>query len=256
MKKRCWDVKCIVLFSGGMDSTILLYHALQQYDTVVALSFDYGQRHSLELKCANDTISTLLSEGADIVHKVIDLKFLQHIAHSSSLTNLNIDTPDVRIVRGEAQPLSYVPCRNMLFLSIAAAAAESESCGDVLYGAAQADSLAGYWDGSNEFLTSINSILSLNREHKINIVAPLINKTKEDIIRMGVLLKVMYSKTYTCYSGDDKPSIYSPSSSLRLQGFTRAGFIDPLEYKEQDMLNTHWKKSNCIKIPYEQYLFI
>jgi len=231
--------KLILLFSGGSDSTVILHKATEQFDEIHTLIFDYDQRHKQEIYCAYDQLIDIKKRYPNklITHKVIDVSYIKDIAPTSSLTNDSIATPDVHTIRGEAQPASYVPFRNMMFLSIAASYAEAQDAKTIWYGAAQADSLAGYWDGSPEFLESINNCIMLNREHKIEIVAPLINMSKKDIVLEGIRLQVDFSKTLTCYSGEELADVNSASSSLRLQGFIQAGFIDPLEYKQQEKLN-------------------
>jgi len=210
----------VVPISGGMDSTVLLHWACTQYDVVHALSFDYAQRHRRELVYAQDQALICANKKiAKVTHKTIDISFIRDIAPTSSLTNNNIVTPDVRIIRGEAQPKSYVPNRNMMMLSIATAYAEAQGARTVWHGAAQADSLAGYFDGDITFVDAMNNVNALNREHRVTIDAPLIDMSKADIIRRGVLLRVDFAKTYTCYSGGELADINSASSSLRLQGF-------------------------------------
>jgi 7-cyano-7-deazaguanine synthase len=239
----------VIPFSGGMDSSVLVHLALSEGYFVHVLSFNYGQRHSQELDCAAKQIQKLKSLYPNLKsYKTIDVSYIKDIAPTSSLTNNDIETPDVRKIKGEAQPKSYVPNRNMMFLSIAAAWAESIGATEVWHGAAQADSLAGYWDGSPEFLESINNVLSLNREKRIEIKAPLIELSKAEIIKLGVKNKVDFGLTYTCYSGEEKPDAYSASSSLRLQGFMEAGYKDPLQYKQQDQLEEVYSKRGCKEI--------
>lgn len=241
--------KVVVPISGGMDSTVILYKAVNQFgsENVFGLSYDYGQRHKRELKLAEYHVNKLKIKE----WQTIDTSFIKTLAPTSSLTNNDIETPDIRKMAGEAQPKSYVPNRNMIFLSIAASYAEAVGADTVYHGATKVDSLAGYWDASPEFLPAINDILALNRETRIKIQAPLIDMDKADIIREGVSLKVKFSKTYTCYSGDNLCDANSPSSALRVKGFANAGYIDPLPYK-QDLSNV-WKKYNCRLIEYDTY---
>lgn len=240
--------KVVLAFSGGMDSSVLLHMAAAKFDEVYCLFFDYGQRHKKELQCAEKQLKSL-NKGVEML--VIDTP-LNVLAPTSSLTNPDIDTPDVREMRGEAQPKSYVAFRNMLFISYLLSYAEGIGANTVWYGAAQVDSLAGYWDGSPEFLKEINDVAALNREHRIVVEAPLLTMSKKDIILEGIRLGVKFSDTWTCYAGEEKADAYSPSSSLRLQGFASAGYIDPVPYK-QDLTNV-WKQNNCKNIPYETYL--
>jgi len=232
-----------------MDSTVILHQAVEKFgrDNVFGLSYDYGQRHKKELELAEYHVNRLKIKE----WQTIDTTFIRKLAPTSSLTNNDIETPDIREVAGEAQPKSYVPNRNMIFLSIAASYAEAVGAGTVYHGATKIDSLAGYWDASPEFLPTINGVLSLNRETKITIEAPLINMDKADIVREGVRLFVMFSKTYTCYSGDDLSDANSPSSALRIKGFANAGYIDPIPYKQD--LSAVWDKYKCRLINYETY---
>lgn len=240
--------KVVLAFSGGMDSSVLLHMAAEKFDEVYCLFFDYGQRHKKELDCTQKQLKSLKKS---IEMKVIETP-LNVLAPTSSLTNKDIDTPDVREMRGEAQPKSYVAFRNMLFISYLLSYAEGIRADTVWYGAAQVDSLAGYWDGSSQFLEIINNVAALNREHRIKVEAPLLTMSKKDIILEGIRLGVKFSDTWTCYAGEEKADVYTPSSSLRLQGFVEAGYIDPLPYK-QDLSNV-WKTNKCKQIPYENYL--
>lgn len=242
--------KIVVLVSGGMDSVVLLYKAVEAVgnSNVYTLTFNYGQRHSKELACASYHIDKV---GCSKQHKTINATFIKELAPTSSLTNISIDTPNIHEMAGEAQPKSYVPNRNMIFLSIAASYAEAVGASVVYHGATEVDSLAGYWDASPEFIPTINAILALNREHRINVQAPLIEMNKTDIIKEGIRLEVEFSKTYTCYSGESLCDADSPSSALRIKGFAKAGYIDPLPYRQD--LSGVWKKYSCRKISYDTY---
>jgi len=241
--------RVVVPISGGMDSTVILYKAVEQFgsENVFGLSYDYGQRHKRELNLAEYHVNKLkINEW-----QTIDTSFIKKLAPTSSLTNNDIETPDIRKIAGEAQPKSYVPNRNMIFLSIAASYAEAVNANIIYHGATKVDSLAGYWDASPEFLPTINEVLSLNRSTKISIEAPLINMDKADIVKEGIRLKIHFSKTYTCYSGENLCDANSPSSALRIKGFANAGYIDPLKYK-QDLSKT-WEKYKCRLIEYDTY---
>lgn len=242
-------IKVVVPISGGMDSTVILYKAVEQFgqENVYGLSFDYGQRHKRELELAQYHVHKLNIKN----WRIIDTSFIKELAPVSSLTNDNIQTPDIREIAGEAQPKSYVPNRNMIFLSVAASFAEAVDASIVYHGATKIDSLAGYWDASPEFLPTINSVLALNRENRIVIEAPLIEMDKADIVKEGVRLKVLFSKTYTCYSGENLCDANSPSSALRIKGFAKAGYKDPVKYKQD--LEHVWKKYSCRLIEYDTY---
>lgn len=242
--------KIVLGVSGGMDSAVLLHMACQQFDEIYTISFNYGQRHIKEIKCAELQIADVKNKypNKHITHQVIDTMFIKELAPTSSLTNNDIKTPNVNEVRGEAQPKSYVPNRNMIFLSILSARAEAVKSNVVWHGAAEADSLAGYWDGSPEFLNSINNLLSLNRDKPITIEAPLIKMSKKDIVLKGIKLGVKFENTWTCYAGEELADAESVSSSLRLQGFFAAGYKDPLRYIQQEKLDVVYKAKKCKNI--------
>ena len=237
--------KIVISFSGGMDSSVLLAMAADRgYSDIHLLSFDYGQRHKRELDCIKLQTGYLKKKYEDgnlinITTKTLDVSYIKSIANKSSLTNTDIDNPKIKEMAGDAQPVSYVPFRNTMFLSIACAYAETNECDTVWYGAAQADSLAGYWDGSDEFIQSVNSLVSLNRKSKIKIEAPLITMSKKDIVLEGIKLRVSFNDTWTCYSNRDDglADAETPSSSLRLRGFIEAGYRDPIQYLQQEKLN-------------------
>jgi|TARA_R110000787_G_scaffold70610_1_gene156907 7-cyano-7-deazaguanine synthase len=239
--------KIVITLSGGMDSSVLLYKAAEQYDEVHTVTFDYGQRHDRELVAAKKQLLNVKHAFPNVIftNKLLDVRYIKDIAPTSSLTNDNIDTPNVKDIMGEAQPKSYVPFRNLMFISILSSYAEAVKASVIWYGAAEADSLAGYWDGSKEFIECFNKLTLLNRENNIKLVAPLIKMSKKDIVLDGASLKVNFGDTYTCYSGEYPCDAESASSSLRLQGFIQAGLIDPIVYKQQDKLNAVYKKNNC-----------
>jgi len=241
-------MKIVVPLSGGVDSAVLLYKAVNdaEIDEVHCITFDYGQRHSRELQCAGWLYADAkYKSNKPVFLKNVDASFIRHLAPTSSLTNDDIETPDIRKIAGEAQPKSYVPFRNLMFLSIALSHAEAVGAEQVWHGATAVDSLAGYWDASKEFLPSLNGLCSLNRENAISVVAPLINCDKADIVRMGVSLHVPFAKTYTCYSGEELADATTPSSSLRIQGFLKAGYKDPIKYKQQKQIDALYQQHQC-----------
>lgn len=250
MKLKKMKSKIIVTLSGGMDSAVLLYKAAEEYEEVHTVTFDYGQRHSRELVAAEKQLlnAKLDYPNVTFTNKVLDVKYIKDIADTSSLTNDNIDTPNVNEVMGQAQPKSYVPFRNLMFLSILLSYGEKLEAHEVWYGAAEADSLAGYWDGSVQFVDKINQICMLNRDKDIQVKAPLLEMSKKEIVLQGVELGVNYADTYTCYSGEYPCDAESASSSLRLKGFLESGYCDPLKYKQQDKLDELYRQYGCKEI--------
>ena len=241
--------KVVLGLSGGMDSSVLLHTAIQHYDDIIAVFFNYNQRHIIEKNCADkqmEHVRSKITSNQTVEYITIDVSFIREIAPTSSLTNDTIATPNVNNVMGEAQPASYVPNRNLMFISILASLAEAKNAATIWHGSAQADSLAGYWDSSEEFKQSINSLLSLNRKCKIQVETPLINMSKKDIIMKGIEANVNFGNTYTCYSGNVVSDAESVSSSLRIKGFIDAGYIDPIAYRQD--LSMVWQKYNCKQI--------
>ena len=236
---------CVVLYSGGMDSTVVLHHALKNYDLVQAISFDYDQRHRRELTIAREYLVSLKSNR--ITHQEISLNSIGRVLTSSCLTNKNILVPKMKDVIGDPQTSTYVPNRNMMFLSIAASIAESSKADTVFYGAAKADDTSGYWDCTQEFRSLLNQLLTLNRRNLIQIEAPLIDKDKKQIIEYGLELGVDFYNTHTCYQSFDtyegeKACGECPSCSARIAGWIQAGRIDPVPYKR----HIDWQKYNCV----------
>lgn len=247
------DYKLVLTLSGGMDSSTLLYMAADRgFTEIHTVTFDYGQRHIRELDCVSLQLEEFQAKHPDIVvtNKVLDVSYIKELSPTSSLTNHSIDNPNVNECAGEAQPVSYVPFRNMQFLSICVAYAESKGAADVWYGAAQVDSLAGYFDGSQEFVDSINNVVSLNREHRIRVSAPLLVMSKREITLEAIRLNVHLDKTWTCYSNreDGLADATTPSSSLRLSGFIEAGYRDPIQYIQQEKINQMYDDKECMYI--------
>ena len=236
-----------------MDSSVLLYMAQDRgYDEIHTVTFDYGQRNKRELSCVDkqiDNFNELFSGwfNLKVTNKVLDVNYIKDIAPTSSLTNEEIDNPDISEMAGDAQPASYVPFRNLMFLSICSAYAESVGADTVWYGAAQVDSLAGYWDGSEEFVDVVNNITDLNRENRIVIEAPLLDMSKAEIIEEGIRLGVKFKDTWTCYSDreDGLADATTPSSSMRVKGFIDAGYEDPIVYLQQNKINKLYSENNC-----------
>ena len=242
--------KLVLTLSGGMDSSVLLYMAQDRgYDEIHTLTFDYGQRHRRELKCVDKQIINFIEKykNIEVTNKVLDVNYIKDIAPTSSLTNTDIDNPDISKIAGDAQPVSYVPFRNLMFLSICSAYAESVDADTVWYGAAQVDSLAGYWDGSEEFVDTVNKVTELNRENRVKIEAPLLVMSKAEIILEGIKLGVIFRDTWTCYSDreDGVADATTPSSSMRIKGFIDAGYEDPIIYLQQGKINKLYKENNC-----------
>jgi len=195
--------KAVIILSGGLDSTTLLHYMKKQLHikTIYAITFYYGQKHSKEIECAKYQAKEVSCKS----HKIIDLSILGELTQgASALTTNNIEIPTILEVAGDPQPITYVPNRNLILLSLAASYAESVGVSEVYYGAQLHDTYSGYWDASFEFLIKVNEVLQLNRKNKIVVKAPFIKLKKWDLIKIGTKLKVKYEHTWTCYKGEDK----------------------------------------------------
>src|SRR5271157_2090270 len=155
----------LAIVSGGMDSVTLLHYLIKREGKRPAvLTFAYGQKHSKEIECARYQAKLLACEQ----HQIIDLSFLVPAFASSALVSREIAIPPIDAVQGDPQPATYVPFRNTIFLSIAAAFAETLGVSEVCYGA-QAHDLYGYWDTTPEYQERINALFSLNRKNPVQI---------------------------------------------------------------------------------------
>ena len=201
MKEKI-NKKAVVLCSGGLDSTTVLHVALDEGYEVYPISFNYKQRHSIELSFVKQTLTNLGLLGR---WKIFELDFTQ--IQASALTNHALDLPKNRApeeMDGEI-PISYVPLRNTIFLSYAAAYAEANGVQDIFIGVNVLD-YSGYPDCRPEYIRSIEEALSRgsryvdDAEKSFKIHTPLINKTKKEIIELGMKLGVAYDLTWSCYN--------------------------------------------------------
>lgn len=224
--------KTLVVLSGGLDSTTSLRLAML-YGDVEAISFFYKQKQSIELELAAKTCERL-----GIPHKIVDISFLGDLSRgfSTNISGSDIEMPTIHDVLGDPQPVTYVPNRNMIMLSIAASYAETRGIKNIVCGF-QSNDTYGYHDTTENFLEKINAVLSENRTHKINITAPFVNMTKYDEIMEVYNLDGnvdLYKTTITCYNPDENGVSCGtcPSCAERLAAFKKAGLVDPIPYKE------------------------
>lgn len=218
----------VILLSGGMDSTVLAHHVARELvrDPIHVLAFDYGQRHSRELDCARYQAELLNVESFQLV----DLSFVgEMVAAGTSLVHGGAEVPDLASLEESelSQPPTYVPNRNMLLLSLAAAYAEAQGVSDVFYGA-QAHDEYGYWDCTADFLERINSVLSLNRDVPVIVHAPFVGTSKSELVAKGVALGVDFAQTWSCYRGGEHPCGTCPTCIERGKAFRESGVTDPL----------------------------
>lgn len=219
-------IDCIVVVSGGMDSVTLLYYLVKRKRRLPALlTFSYGQKHSQEIEFARYHAQRLSCRD----HRMLDLSLLAPAFSASSLVSPNMAIPDAESVLDDPQPSTYVPNRNMVFLSIAVAYAETRGVNEVYYGAQRHD-LPGYWDAGRDFVDHMNAVLSLNRKNAIRIHAPFAFNSKADIVRLGFELGVDFGKTWSCFRGGEKACGLCSACVERLRAFDEMGLRDPLPY--------------------------
>ena len=235
----------ITLLSGGLDSTTVTAYAKDQVDHMTAITFHYGQAHAKEVTCAS-CVANILS----IDHELLDISFLSAVAWYSALTNPErFPLPSGRSEKeiGHGVPITYVPLRNTIFLSLAAAYLESQvlhsieiegsdpsSVAATVYMAPNALDYSGYPDCRPEFYEAMKTSLALGSklwaeyEIAIKVETPIISLSKAEIIDLGISLSAPLEYTWSCYEGRDFPCGSCDSCVLRAKGFTEAGIADPL----------------------------
>ena len=232
-------MKALVLNSGGVDSTTCVGIAVDKYgkDNVITASLYYGQKHDKELQCAKavaeyygvkhieEDISNVMKYAADVCTLMKGGKEIEHASYAEQIKE-----------RGEGRVATYVPFRNGLLLSIAAAYADSLFPGEdveVFYGA-HADDAAGraYADCSPEFAEAMDKAINIGTYGKIKVSRPLINMNKAEVVKTGLALNVPYELTWSCYEGGEKQCGTCGTCIDRKAAFKANGVTDPVEYME------------------------
>ena len=216
----------VVLLSGGLDSATVLAIAQQDY-RCHAISFNYRQRHIVELKAAED-----IARSSGVDHRIIQLD--DGVMAGSALTDTRIEVPQTA---SEGIPVTYVPARNTIFLAHALAVAEVLGSNDIFIGVNAVD-YSGYPDCRPEYIAAYQAMANLATKAGVEgrpttIHTPLIQLSKADIIRRGVELGVDYGTTISCYDADEKGRACGQCDSCRLRaaGFLEAGISDPTVYQ-------------------------
>jgi 7-cyano-7-deazaguanine synthase len=215
--------KTVLIYSGGMDSTVLLYHLLDVGYDVLPLSIDYGQRHARELESAKTICHSL-----KLNHKIVDLTSLNSLLGGSSLTRSDIEVPEGHYA-SEIMKATIVPNRNMILLSVAAAWAISTKADSVSYAAHNGDH-AIYPDCREEFATAINDAIQLSDWHKVYLNRPYVSLSKADIVNIGDMLSVPFKLTWSCYKGLDTHCGRCGTCVERKEAFEIADVKDPTKY--------------------------
>lgn len=224
--KKSQDKKAVVLLSGGLDSTTTLWIAKQKGHEVMALIFDYGQRHKKEIQHAKR-----IAHHAGCVYQIVKISLPWK---GSALLDKRLAVPTHRMLKSSEKniPSTYVPSRNIIFLSLAASFAEAVGAKNIFIGANAID-YSGYPDCRPKFIKEFQKALALGTKtgvlgQGIKIHAPLIHKTKAEIIFLGRKLKVPYHLTWSCYQGTKKPCGVCDSCILRQRGFDVLKMKDPV----------------------------
>ena len=215
--------RAIVLLSGGLDSATTLYYAKAAGHDVRALVFDYGQRHRREIAAAR-AVARAAKVPCEIVHIGLPWK-------GSALLDRAIKVPSSGVRAGTIPP-TYVPARNIIFLSFAASYAEAVGATSIFIGANAID-YSGYPDCRPNFFRAFQKALDLglkagDGKRRIRIMTPLVDLTKADIVCLGQRLGVPLAATWSCYNGERQPCGVCDSCRLRAKGFADAGVSDPV----------------------------
>ncbi|AFZ03597.1 7-cyano-7-deazaguanine synthase QueC [Calothrix sp. PCC 6303] len=225
-------MKAVILLSGGLDSSTVLYQAQADGCECYAISFDYQQRHRRELESARFLAKKLGVRE----HQIINFDLRQW--GGSALTDNQLDLPESRSLEEMADhiPITYVPARNTIFLSFALAYAEAIASERVYIGVNALD-YSGYPDCRPDFIQAMQEVFRLGTKQgregePISIIAPLINLKKTEIIQLGNQLGVPWELTWSCYAGEEKACGVCDSCLLRLAAFKELGLVDPILYQD------------------------
>lgn len=211
--------KALCLLSGGQDSTTCLYWALKHFGAVEAVSFDYGQRHRIELDAAKE-----ICAHAGVPHTIIPINSLQALGQSAL-----VDSSQEIVVPEEGLPTTFVPGRNIIFLTLAAALAYQKGIRHLVTGVCQTD-YSGYPDCRDEAISAIQLAISLGMARQFYIHTPLMWLTKAETVKLAQEVGALeaLALSVTCYRGQRPPCGTCPACQLRSKGFREAGIEDPI----------------------------
>lgn len=218
--------KAVIVLSGGLDSTTCMGIAKEEGYELYPLTFHYGQRHQREVEQAK-RIAQYYQVPA---HRIVALDFLKEIG-GSALTDERIEVPEASV---DGIPVTYVPARNLIFLSLATAYAEVIGAEAIYIGVSAVD-YSGYPDCRSAFIASMNETVRQATKAGVSgsalqILTPLLRLSKAETIRKGMELGVPYHLTTSCYKGGETACGVCDSCRLRLKGFAEAGYTDPIAY--------------------------
>lgn len=234
------DKKVIVTHSGGMDSSTAVILACEKYgpDNVVSLGFNYGQKQQKELIRAS-----LLCFQLGVKRDILDLSILGDITRlvSTNIAGSHIEMPTIKDILGNPQPPTYVPFRNMIMFSLAAAVAETNQASHIICGLQVHDSYS-YWDTTPEFVDAINNVWAINRKNPIQLISPfaMLSKKQELELLKEIGKLDLMELTLTCYNPNEVGQSCGtcPSCAERIYAFMQIGEVDPIEYS----IDIPWRK--------------
>ncbi len=225
MKKNYDKKRCVCIISGGMDSTLASFMMKKEGYDIIGVHFNYAQRtERKELEAFNDVCDAL-----EVTNRyVLDMDFFSQLG-ASALTDVSLEVPTDGIEEGI--PITYVPFRNGIFLSMAVAIAEKERANAIAIGVVEEDS-SGYPDCRESFIEAFEKAANLGTkpQTKFEIKMPLVHLKKSQIVQKAVELDVPLELTWSCYQNEDVACGVCDSCRLRLNGFEKAGVKDPLQY--------------------------
>ena len=217
--------KAVILLSGGLDSTTCISYAISKGYEVYPISFDYGQRLSRELECAKKVVEHFGIK----THRIIKMDNVG----GSALTDMNISVPNFE---GDGEiPVTYVPARNIIFLSYATGYAEVVGADCIFIGVNAVD-YSGYPDCREEFINAFQNMINIGTKRgvdgkPIKIETPLLHLSKGEIVKLATSVNAPLKYSTSCYNGKEKACGVCDSCTLRLRGFKEAGLIDPIPYE-------------------------
>ena len=222
--------RAALILSGGVDSSTLLYWLLDRGYEVHALTFNYGQKHSREIEHAR-LIAEKATERGRVTHRVVDISTIHELISSGALTG--DDEVPKAFYSEDVQKRTIVPNRNMIMLSIAAGYAVKIGAGEVYYAAHKSD-YSIYPDCRKEFVKALDTAVYLaNLWTPVEIRAPFVDMTKDEIVGLGLKLGVPYELTWSCYEGGERPCLECGTCLERTEAFLLNGARDPLLSDEE-----------------------
>ncbi len=221
----------VMILSGGLDSTTLLWYLCSEGKEVHALTFNYGQRHSREIEHAKKVVKAARDRGFKVNHELVDISSISHLIASGALTGKE-EVPH-GFYTDEIQKITVVPNRNMIMLSIAAGYAVKIGEKEVYYAAHKSD-YAIYPDCRKEFVKALDTAIYLATLFTpVELKAPFVDMTKAEVVGLGLKLEVPYELTWSCYEGGDRPCLKCGTCLERTEAFLVNGVKDPLLNDEE-----------------------